>query len=616
MRPPACPAAVLRRAHTFDTGCLASTPLPRHGITGAGGLLRKDRHVLFESVFYELSVLLIFAAGVAFVGTLLRQPLIVSFIAAGIIAGPSFLDIAHSTEHLELLAELGISLLLFVVGLKLDLHLIRTTGTVALLTGLGQVLFTSVVGYLICLALGMSPLVSVYVAIALTFSSTIIIVKLLSDKGEIDSLHGRVALGFLIVQDIVVVLVMIVLSALGVGSGSSDGLAMQLLTVVLTGVLMLAGVALFIRYGAERLLERLAGAPELMLVFVVGFAVATASLSDYMGFSKELGAFLAGVSLASTSYREVIGGRLAGLRDFMLLFFFLGLGAHLDLSTIGESLGAAVLLSLFVLIGNPFIVMVIMGTMGYSKRTGFLAGLTVAQISEFSLIFIALGAALGHVGAVDVGLVTLVGLITIGLSTYMILYSGYLYRWLEPWLGVFEFRTPYREQMGEPETTATHTDVIVFGLGRFGNNVARGLRQQGLEVLGVDFDPEVVRHWQAQSHPAVYGDANDTSYVALLPLQQARWVISTIPPHPAGITQDDPTLTLMKTLRAHGYRGRVVATVQRAVDVPRYKQAGADAVLLPFADAAHRAVEQIIRADEEEAEEERAGGTAGGTLAG
>jgi Kef-type K+ transport system membrane component KefB len=177
-----------------------------------------------QNVFYEIAALLTLAAVVGFLGVLLRQPLIVSFIAVGIIAGPSVLHITQSPEQIHLLAELGIAILLFLVGIKLDVKLVRTLGTVALTTGLGQVAFTAGIGFFICLALGLDTVTSLYVAVALTFSSTIIIVKLLSDKREIDSLHGRIALGFLIVQDIVVVLAMIVLSAIGIaGPGSDEG---------------------------------------------------------------------------------------------------------------------------------------------------------------------------------------------------------------------------------------------------------------------------------------------------------------------------------------------------------------------------------------------------------
>ena len=174
------------------------------------------RDLLSHSLFFEISALLVLAAGVGFVGHLLRQPLIVSFIAVGILAGPSALDITRSSEKISALSELGIALLLFLVGLKLDVKLIKSLGAVSLNTGLGQVAFTALIGFFICLALGFDAVASLYIAVALTCSSTIIIDKLLSDKREVDSLHGQIALGFLIVQDIVVVIAMIVLSAIGI----------------------------------------------------------------------------------------------------------------------------------------------------------------------------------------------------------------------------------------------------------------------------------------------------------------------------------------------------------------------------------------------------------------
>ncbi len=157
---------------------------------------------IFNDVFTEIAALLLMAAVIGAVAVRLKQPLIVAFIVVGMLVGPSILGWVSANDQVDLLAKLGIALLLFVVGLKLDLHIIRTMGLVSLATGMGQVIFTSVVGYFIALALGMTPVTALYVAVALTFSSTIIIVKLLSDKREVDALHGRIAIGFLIIQDI------------------------------------------------------------------------------------------------------------------------------------------------------------------------------------------------------------------------------------------------------------------------------------------------------------------------------------------------------------------------------------------------------------------------------
>lgn len=544
-------------------------------------------------LFYEIAALLVLAAGVGFVGLVLRQPLIVSFIAVGILAGPSVLNIAQSDVQIDLLAELGIALLLFLVGLKLDFNLVRTLGPVALVTGLGQVVFTTVFGFAIALALGLDPRTALYVAVALTFSSTIIIVKLLSDKREIDSLHGRIALGFLIVQDVVVVIAMIVLSAIGVGGAAADGGALgDVLRVLGYGLAMLGFVVVFTRYVATPLVERLARAPELLVSFAIGWAALLAAVGHYFGFGKELGGLLAGVSLASTPFREAIAARLAGLSDFLLLFFFIALGASLDLSVLGASVGPALVLSLFVLVGNPLIVLIIMSAMGYRKRTGFLAGLTVAQISEFSLIFMAMGVGIGHVPPEALGLVTLVGLVTIAASTYMITFSHQLYALCEPILGVFDRPTTRREPDNGPEGDRAH-DVILFGLGRYGLGIAAELRASGQRILGVDFSPEAVRYARAQGYDVMFGDATDPEFLGHLPLRSAAWLVMAVPEHDTGLTHGDPRLALLRNARDLGFSGRVAVAAHRTATAERLNAAQADLVLLPYRDAAYAAARMI-----------------------
>lgn len=542
---------------------------------------------MLDTPFGEIAAILLIAAVVGVIGALMRQPLIVAFIAVGILVGPSALHLVRHAEELELLASIGIAVLLFLVGLRLDVSVIRTMGPVSLATGLGQVGFTSIIGFFLCLLLGMSVAASVYVAVALTFSSTIIIVKLLSDKREIDALHGRIAVGFLIVQDIVVVLAMIALSAFG-GAGAGDGQPplLHALLVLGRGLGMLGVVALMMRYVLPHLTRMMARHQELLILFAIAWAVALAATGEAMGTSREVGAFLAGVSLASTPYRDAIGGRLVSLRDFLLLFFFINLGATLDLSQIKGDLLPAAVLSIFVLVGNPLIVMVIMGAMGYRRRTGFLAGLTVAQISEFSLILGALGVSLGHIDPSVMGVITLVGLITIGLSTYMILYSHPLFERVAPLLGVFEKAQPYRES-ADSDQMATQPDVIVFGLGRYGSNIAHRLEQRGLRVLGVDFDPQVIRRWRDEGRSAQYGDAEDPEFAATLPLARATWIISTMP-------QLHVNQALLSALHEQKYAGSVAATAHNHHDARRLEQLGAKVVLLPFSDAAEEAVDRVL----------------------
>ncbi len=541
---------------------------------------------VFSDVFTEMSVLLLVAAVIGAIGVRLRQPLIVAFIAVGILVGPSILGWVSADDQIDLLAKLGIALLLFVVGLKLDLRIIRTMGRVALATGLGQVFFTSIIGYFIAVSLGMPPVTALYVAVALTFSSTIIIVKLLSDKHEVDALHGRIAIGFLIVQDIIVVLVMIGLTSLG-ESGDTSSMGREAIEVLLKGGLFIAAIGLLMRYVLTPLLHQLARSPELLVLFAIAWAVALGAMGAHLGFSKEVGAFLAGVSLASTPYREAIGARLVSLRDFLLLFFFIDLGAGLELASLGAQIVPAIVLSLFVLIGNPLIVLIILGVMGYRKRTGFLAGLTVAQISEFSLILGALGLSLGHIDAATMGLITLVGMITISASTYMILYSHLLYEWLSPWLVIFERKHAHREDTQEQDTEQSGYDVVLFGLGRFGSGIARELRQRGHQVLGVDFDPDLVRRHKGQGYTVHYGDAEDPEFLATLPLEQVRWVLSSVREIPVN-------LALLNGLHYYGYKGRVAVTAHTSTDSEQLKLAGADRVLVPYADAAIEAADSLF----------------------
>ena len=553
------------------------------------------------SSFSEVALLLVMAAGIGMLGILARQPLIVSFIAVGLIAGPSALDVVHSDAQIDLLSQLGIAILLFLVGIKLDVKLIKSLGLVSVTTGLGQVGFTAFFGYLIGLGLGLGHVTSLYVAVALTFSSTIIIVKLLSDKREIDSLHGQIALGFLIVQDLVVVLAMIVLSAIGMGVPGHDGHGGGTVTsVLLSGLGLVGTVVVFVRYIATPLTARLARAPELLVIFAIALAAMFAAIGDYVGLGKEVGGLMAGVALASTPYRETIAARLAPLRDFLLLFFFIALGATLDISLLGAHIWGAVIFSLFVLIGNPLIVLAIMGAMGYRKRTGFLAGLTVAQISEFSLIFIAMGVSIGHVNQDALGLVTMVGLVTIAASTYMITYSHQLYRLFEKGLGIFERRGTPRE----PSEAALHSDgqykVILFGLGRLGTAIGIRLQKRNIPVLGIDFNPEAVRRWRDLGLMAEFGDASDPEFIAELPFGGAKWVVAAVPIHPTGLSHEDSRLTLIQLARSSGFDGKIAAASHSSAETLLLNSAGVDLVLEPFQDAADRAVDLLCGAQLQE----------------
>ena len=542
-----------------------------------------------DSAFHETAQILGLAVLFGFLGQRFKQPLIIMFLATGILVGPSVFGIVDSYESIALFAEIGIALLLFIVGLKLDLGLIRATGPVALATGVGQIVFTSAIGFIIAMAAGMTVIEGAYVSVALTFSSTIIIVKLLSDKKEIDSLHGRIAVGFLIVQDVAAIVALVGLTTFGGELGPDETAWGAALAIALKGGLFLGAIALMMRYVLPIWLKWLAASQEMLLLFAIAWAVSLGALGDWLGFSKEVGAFLAGVSLASTDYRDAIGARLTSLRDFLLLFFFIHLGARLEWDAVGARLGLAGLLSIFVLIGNPLIVMVIMGYMGYRRRTGLLAGLTVAQISEFSLIVAALGVSLGHIGPEIMGLITLVGVVTIFLSTYMILYSGPLYKALQGPLRIFERRNAHRESAAEGIAEPESTDVILVGLGSYGSGVAEHLLERKKRIVAVDFDPSVLSRWSDRQTPVIYADMGDPEILEYLPLRDAQWVVSTV-------RVPALNLALLKMLKQRGFGGKVGLTAASRDEARVYETAGAHVVLRPFRDAAEQAADALTHA--------------------
>jgi len=377
-------------------------------------------------------------------------------------------------------------------------------------------------------------------------------------------------------------------TALGADRLAEESLWVHAAGVLIKGFGFLAGVAFLAVRVLPAVARHLARSPELLVLSGIAWAVALSAAAETLELSQEVGAFVAGASLASTPYREALGSRLVTVRDFLLLFFFIDLGARLDLTLLGATFGDAVLLSLFVLVGNPLIVMVIMGWMGYRKRTSLLTGLAVAQISEFSLILGALGVSAGHISAETMGLVTTVGLITIGLSTYMIMYSGPLYERMAPWLGLFERRLPYREATGEANTPEG-ADALVIGLGRYGGGIVHHLLLRGRRVIGVDFDPQTLDHWRGEGVPVVYGDASDPDLFDHLPLEGVGWVVSTAP-------EMETSRILLRHLKERGFRGQVAIAARSSDEGDSLRQDGASVVLRPYADAAEQAADAITTA--------------------
>jgi Kef-type K+ transport system membrane component KefB/Trk K+ transport system NAD-binding subunit len=472
-------------------------------------------------VFIELSVIIGITVLIAGIMKLLKQPLIIGYILAGIIVSPYILNIVQSTETLTIFSQIGVALLLFIIGLSLSPKVIKEVGKVSLVTGIGQILFTSSIGFLISKLLGFSTIVSLYIAVALTFSSTIIIMKLLSDKKDLEKLYGKISIGFLLVQDIFVVILLMIISSFSGKVGNASGLSLQF---IFSGILLIGGVILVSRYFLPRLSKFFAKSQEFLFLFSIGWGLGLAALFHYIGFSMEIGALIAGVALSMTPYHYEISSKMRPLRDFFIILFFILLGSQMVFGDISQFILPIILFSLFIFIGNPLIVMTLMGFLGYRKKTSFQAGLTVAQISEFSLIFVALGVGMGHLNNEILSLVTLVGLITIAGSTYLILYSNKIYSFLSKYLSIFE-----RKKVKENKQGFKDYEIILFGYNRIGYDLLKSFRKLKKKILVVDYNPETILELSKKGIECRYGDIDDEEFLRELNLARTKMIVSTIP---------------------------------------------------------------------------------------
>ncbi len=562
------------------------------------------------SLFSQLALILISAGALGFIALRLLQPLIVAFIAIGVLMIPSVLDLVpeDSATSIDTLAALVITLLLFMVGLKLDINLIKAMGPVAMITGIAQVGLTVLFGSLIAIELGYNLITSLVIGIALSFSSTIFVVKLLSDQRAIDSLHGKIAIGILIIQDIIVIITMVAMAGFSAENGMS--LSVNSLLMILVKVFILVGLTgLFIHYIAEPLTRTLSRSSELTVIFAIGLAATLAGIAFYLGLSKELGGLLAGVALASTNIREDLVSRLAPVRDFLLIFFFVNMGSHLDLSAITDQLLAATIFSVFVLLGKPIIIMALSISLKYRLRTGFMAGITLAQISEFSLIFISVALSVGIVDEEIAGLMTLIALITFIFSTYGITYSGQIISLAERWFRNTSLAAPRRyEELLQEARTQKDYDVVVVGAGKYGLSIARHLKANGLKILAVDFDPQAIKEAQSLGITTIHGDASNPDLAKFLPINRTKVIICAFPRYSPGAWLPDLRLVLAKGLRNRDFQGKIVVTSQ----YPDKEEAvlireGVDIILAPFHDAATYASSQILDSVAEQRETVKTG---------
>ncbi|OGG38026.1 hypothetical protein A2116_00985 [Candidatus Jorgensenbacteria bacterium GWA1_49_17] len=513
----------------------------------------------------ELAIVVLVAAVLGILARVLRQPIILAYLAAGIlIAYFDFFNLADK-ETFRIFSDLGIMFLLFLVGLELNYSSLLISGKAAVLVGLGQTVFTFFIGLLIAVQLGFGYLPAAYIAIALTFSSTIIVVKLLSDKKDLSSLYGRISIGSLLIQDFVAILLLIILSGIETGGGV---VASTIIFAVLKGALIFAVVFWLSRRFFPWLFNKIARSEELLFIVSLAWVFLFAAAISKVGLSIEIAGFLAGLALANSSENFQIASRVRPLRDFFILIFFVILGSSIVFTSFEGLALPIIVLSLFVLVGNPLIVLIIMGLMGYRKRTSFLSGVTVAQISEFSLIIVALGLKIGHIEENVVALVTAVGVITITLSTYLILHAEKIFKVISKPLSVFERRNAKEEGIEKKFEKM----IVLAGAGRTGRSIAQNLPKD--KLLIVDFDPEAMASLKRHGFNVLLGDITDPEIIEKANLKQATLLISTSPDF-------ENSIILLEEMKKMPRRPKTIVRARTEKEAEVLYDAGADYVLLP-----------------------------------
>ncbi|MDA1038448.1 MAG: cation:proton antiporter [bacterium] len=519
---------------------------------------------MLESLFFEIGAIIVLAGVLSFIAHALRQPLILAYIITGMLAGPGIFNLARSPETFEALSQVGIAFLLFTVGLGLNWKRMRDVGGVALATGVGQVIFTSAIGYLIATAFGFDVVTSIFLSVAFAFSSTIIIVKLLMDKDDLDSLYGRISLGFLLVQDFVAMILLLVLGAMQSGDSLTTILAVSL-TKGIIAVAFLVAVSLWL---IPHIVRYAARSQELLLIFALAWCFLVAGILTSAGFGIEIGALIAGIMLSGTVFQREIIARVRHLRDFFLIIFFIVLGTGLELSSLDDLLLPTIIFSLFILVGNPLIVMLIMRGLRHHPRTGFLAGTTVAQISEFSFIVIGVGVGLGMIPHEAFVLTAAVGIVTIAGSSYLIQHNHKIYNYLRPLFKWLEPKSGVRKQRPiEP------AEVVLLGYQRMGRVLLPQLQKFNKTVAVVDYDPIMIEALRETKVTAIYGDASDEDFLSEIQVHDAKLIVSTIP-------DLSVTTSLLEYLKESGHKGIVVVTSKHEDDAESAYAMGASFVIV------------------------------------
>ncbi len=524
-----------------------------------------------EQIFTSLSIII--GAVLLSVGVMkaFKQPMIIWYIIAGTAISLFFPGLLNTNTAFQAFGNLGIALLLFMVWMELNPTIIKDLWKVSVITGIIQVLVTWIIGYFVAFVLWFDLMTSLFLAIGFAFSSTIVVLKLLSDKEEIESTSGRISIGILIVQDLIVILLMIGMATFkSINTGDIQSFnVIAILIVKLIGVI--GGLYFFSKYFIPRITKKIAESQEYLFLFSIGRCFILGAIFHQLWFGVEIGTLVAWITLANSSYRFEITSRIKPLRDFFIIIFFVLLWSHVSFWNITSISRPLLIFIVFVLIIKPIVIMITLWFLGHTRKNNFLTWISLGQISEFSFLFIGMGVASWYIkDPAILSMITLIGLVTIGWSSYFITYGESIYLFFKPILRIL----PWVRNKEYKKINKKNYEIVLFGYGRFGSNLYKTLYKNHKKILVIDEHPGVVSHLQKNKIPCIYGDISDIDFLQELNLKKTKIGISTI-------KNVDENMILLKTIKQHLPNMIIVLVANHIYEAIKLYEQGADYVILP-----------------------------------
>ncbi|AUX08166.1 Kef-type K+ transport system, membrane component [Halalkaliarchaeum desulfuricum] len=469
----------------------------------------------------DFALIVVAATAIGILARQLGQPTIVAYIFTGVVLGPVALDLVTIGGLVEVMAELGLGFLLFLLGLKMRFDDIKEILRPITNIAVGQTILQTALAFLVAWLLGFGTTEVIVIALATVFGATPIIVKLLTDKNEITSLPGKIDVGVLIIQDIYLVIVLALFSAERLDDPAQIATTLGVIFVMMSfiGLFSLASS----RYLLPHLFRRIADRKDVFLVVAIAWAFLFISIAEVFNLSVEVGAFLAGISLAQLPYSKELEDRITPITDFFILVFFATIGLQIEsLASLLAYWQEAIIASVVLMVGNFWIMFSLIDREGFSVETSFVGSINMVQVSEFSLVVGALAIQQGYIGPDVLGYLTLMALLTMTASTYIITYNHELYERLQPWFRRFE-----SEEKVDAEVSEYRGHAVAIGYDEVTEEALPLLQERYGAVVVVDRKTEHIAQLKAEDrYDYVFGDVRHTEIRKAAALSEAAFVLS------------------------------------------------------------------------------------------